>query len=203
MWFHHRRSPTNFEILKANKGNICGGVCLRLVIGGWIGQLKFFKRNAIKDIFLIIFQNFLNNGFSNIPWKRFLEEFSWSNDFIIDLFLANSQLFQNIQRKHFSWGLYLLKSVFAVVLEKKGQFRKDFWNLQNFKTLFPFWALSECICSAIFNPVEDWRLYSCNCIKRKLHYMHFSEKFPKFSTDFKSLIKSSVTEVSRVLVCIL
>ena len=113
MWFHHRRFPTNFKILKANKGNICGGVRLRLVIGGWIGQLKFFKRDATKDIFLIIFQNFLNNSFSNIPWKRFLEEFSWSNDFIIDLFLQTRNYFKTFKGNIFLgvciyWSLYLL-----------------------------------------------------------------------------------------------
>ena len=29
-----------------------------IVIGGWIGQLEFFKRNVTKDVFLIIFQDF-------------------------------------------------------------------------------------------------------------------------------------------------
>ena len=53
--FHHRRSPTNFKSLKTNKGNICSGVSFRVVIGGWIERLEFFKRNAAKDIFLIIF----------------------------------------------------------------------------------------------------------------------------------------------------
>ena len=42
---------TNFKILETNKGNICGGVSFRIVIDGWIGQFKFFKRNATKDIF--------------------------------------------------------------------------------------------------------------------------------------------------------
>ena len=37
------------------------------VIGGWIGQFEFFKSNSSEDIFLIIFQNFLNSSFSNIP----------------------------------------------------------------------------------------------------------------------------------------
>ena len=88
---------TNFKILEANKGNICGGVSFRIVIGGWIGQFEFFKRNATKDIFLIIFQNFLNSSFSNIPWKKIF--FSWYSD-ILDCR--------------------------AVALEKKRQFRKDF-----------------------------------------------------------------------------
>ena len=38
-----------------------------IVIGGKIGQLELFKRYATKDVFLIIFQNFHNNSFTNIP----------------------------------------------------------------------------------------------------------------------------------------
>ena len=34
-----------------------------------MGQLKFFKRNAAKDVFLIIFQKFHNSSFSNFPEK--------------------------------------------------------------------------------------------------------------------------------------
>ena len=62
---------TNFKLLEPNIGNIYGGVSFRIVIGGWIGQFELFKRNATKDIFLIIFQNFLNSGSSNIPWNFF------------------------------------------------------------------------------------------------------------------------------------
>ena len=60
-----------------------------IVIGGQIRQLKFFKRNATKDVFLIIFQTFHYSSFSKIPSKMyeviFIEVFSYSNDFIIDL----------------------------------------------------------------------------------------------------------------------
>ena len=44
-----------------------------------MGQLKFFKRNAAKDVFLIIFQKFHNSSFSNFPEtciKRFYIVFS-------------------------------------------------------------------------------------------------------------------------------
>ena len=34
-----------------------------IVIGRWIGQLKLFKRNITKDVFLIIFQYFHNSSF--------------------------------------------------------------------------------------------------------------------------------------------
>ena len=41
-----------------------------IFIGGWIGQLEFIKRNAIKDIFLLInFQNFHYINFSNVLSK--------------------------------------------------------------------------------------------------------------------------------------
>ena len=130
MWFHHRRSQTSFKILETNKGNICGRVSFPIVIGEWIGQFEFFQRNATKDVFLIILRNFLNSSFSNIPWKKFLDGFSESNDFIIDLFLTNFQLSQNTQRKHFSGSLYLLNlnilDCRAAVLKTKGQFCKDF-----------------------------------------------------------------------------
>ena len=54
------------KILGAYTGNTCGGVSFRCSYTWSIGQLKFFKRNATKDVFLIIFQNFHNSSFSNI-----------------------------------------------------------------------------------------------------------------------------------------
>ena len=45
-----------------------------IVIGGWIGQLEFFKRNAIKDIF---FDNFLNINFSNVLSQKYVERLFW------------------------------------------------------------------------------------------------------------------------------
>ena len=58
--------PAIKKILGRNKGNTCGGVSFRYSYRwvDWTAQL-FFKRNATKDVFLIIFQNFHNN-FSNI-----------------------------------------------------------------------------------------------------------------------------------------
>ena len=72
------------------------------------------------------------------------------------------------------------------VWEKINTFAKILCNLQNFRTLFPDYALPECIFSAIFNLEVGCRLYSCNCIKRKFHYMRFSDNFSKFSTHFKT-----------------
>ena len=56
-----------------------------------------------------------------------------THDFMRVLSLANFQLFQNTQRKHFSWSLHLLMSEIldcrAVALEKKAPFRKDFFGI--------------------------------------------------------------------------
>ena len=128
--------PAILKILGTSKGNTCVESVFFIVIGGWIGQVEFCKRNATKDgVFLIIFQYLHNNSFSNILSKIyeeiFLEAFSWSIDFIIDLSLANFQLFQNTQRKHISWSLYLLKSEIldcrAVTSVKKRQLCKYFF----------------------------------------------------------------------------
>ena len=73
----------------------------------------------------------------------FLEAYSYSNDFIIDLSLADFQPFQNTQMKHFSWNMYLLRSDIhdcrAVALEKKETAtERCFWNFRNFRISFPF-----------------------------------------------------------------
>ena len=56
-----------------------------------------------------------------------------SNDFIIDLFLANYQLFKKTQMNDFSWSLYLRKfeilKWLAVVLEKKRKVRKNSFGI--------------------------------------------------------------------------
>ena len=84
---------------------------------------------------------------------------------------------------------------------KMDSFAKISGNLQNFGTLFPLWTLPECICSTVFDPLVDCRMHSCNYIKRKLHYIHFSGTFPKFSAQLFqiSLMESSVAEFSTVL----
>ena len=75
-WFHHRRSQIKFKILETNNKKIYGRISFRIAVSGWIGQLHFFKRNTTKDVFLLIFQSFLNCSFSNIPSTFFLEPFS-------------------------------------------------------------------------------------------------------------------------------
>ena len=131
-----------------------------IVVGGWIGQLKFFKRNAIKDAFLIIFQNFHNSNFSSVLSKMFedifLEAFSWSND----SWLHESPFSGKLPTiSEYSKETFFLESAFADVsnsglqdcsVGEKGTFLQGFfWNFRNFRKPFRYWALSECICSAV------------------------------------------------------
>ena len=46
-----------------------------IVKSGWIGLIEFFKRNATKEPFLIILQDFQNSSFSNILPKIYEEIF--------------------------------------------------------------------------------------------------------------------------------
>ena len=91
---------------------------------------------------------------------------------------ANFELFQNTQRKHFSWSLHLLKSEIldyvGIGIEKKEQFRK-FWKFLN--------SLSFLSRSSMYlqrSPVAGCRLSSYNSIKRELHYIRCSDNFPNF-----------------------
>ena len=72
--------PAILKFLRTNKGTLAVESFFGIVIGGWIGQLEFFERNAIKYVFLIIFQNFHNSNFSNVLSKKceeiFFEAFS-------------------------------------------------------------------------------------------------------------------------------
>ena len=129
----------------------------------------------------------------------------------MELLLANSGKPLTIS-EHWKESFFL-EPVFTVVRnsglqacgagEKGTVWKKIFRNLQNFRTLFPFWTLPECICSTAFDPEVGCGLHSSNCIKRKLHYVRFSDNFPKFSEQLFQfiLMKSSVAESSRVPEC--
>ena len=67
--------PTNLKILRTNKGNTFSGVSFlySYIWVDWIVQ--FFKRNATKDVFEIIFHNFHNSSFPNILSKMYEEIF--------------------------------------------------------------------------------------------------------------------------------
>ena len=122
----------------------------------WLSQVSFrfsyswvywtarvIKKKRYLRLFLIIFQNFNNSSFSNILSKMY-EQIFYKRSFS----LANFQLFQNTQRKHFSWSLYLLKSEIldcrTAMLEKKGTVLERFFgNFWIFIISFPFCALSE------------------------------------------------------------
>ena len=78
-WFHYRRSRSNFynSWNKQTKEAFLLESVFVIVVGGYIGQLEFFKRNVTKDVFLIIFKNFHNSSFSNIPWKMYEVIIKW------------------------------------------------------------------------------------------------------------------------------
>ena len=97
-----------------------------------MGQLKFFKRNAAKDVFLIIFQKFHNSSFSNFPEKcikRFYIECLVNQMTLLQTFSRQiSHYCRTIKRKHFSWSLCLLDSESldcrVAALEKRVSFAK-------------------------------------------------------------------------------
>ena len=107
-----------------------------------------------------------------------------------------------------SCSLFLLKSEIldcrAVTSEKKGQFCKDFFGI--FEILDdPFLSehFQKSIYNRFFSPIVSCRLYSCNFIKKELHYLCFRGYFPKILVQLfpNTVEKSTVTEFSRVLGC--
>ena len=114
--------------------------------------------------------------------------------------LQTDNLFQNTQRKDFSWSLHLMSEILdcrAVALEKKGHFCKDFRISEH-----PFLSEhSENV--SLVQSVVGCRLYLCSSNKRELHYIFFSENFPKFLVQLfqNTFIKSSVMVFNRVLDC--
>ena len=163
-----------------------------IVVAGWIGQLKFFKGSAIKDVFLIIFQNFHNSNFSSVLSKMFeeifLEAFSWSNDSWLHYSPFSGKL---PTISEYSKETFFLESAFAdvrnsglqaVALEKKAPFCKDFLGIfEILENPFPYWALSECISSAVQKYAVD---YICvTPIKGNSTTYFFSDNFPKFSVQ--------------------
>ena len=122
-----------------------------IVISGWIGKLEFFKRNAIKDgVIFFYFPKFHNSDFSKVQNFR-------GNFFITSLYYRPfSGKLPTISQ--YSKKTFFLESAFKEVrnsglqgrsIREKGRLSQIFfWNFRNFRTFFPFWALSECICSA-------------------------------------------------------
>ena len=115
--------------------------------------------------------------------------------------MTKFQLFQNTERKHFSWGLFLLKSEIlgcrSTTLEKKNSFANTF------KEFLKFWNILFFLTSSRIVSAVGCRIYSINCIKKDLYYILFSEYFPKFSVQLfqNTLINLSVVEFSIVLDC--
>ena len=127
------------------------------------------------------------------------------NQTTIDLSLANFQLFQNTQRKYFSWSLYFLKSEIlgcrAVALVKMGQFYKDFFGI--FKILEHSFLSVHFQNVSVVQSGRRLRTFFCNSIKRELQYRRFSDNFPTILVQLfqNSLMISYVVEFCRVLGC--
>ena len=96
--------------------------------------------------------------------------------------MAKYQLFQNIQRKPFSWGLFFRNSGLQTFnVREKEQFCKYFSGI--FEILEHFFhsdLFKKSFCSGVFRSVVGCRIYSINCIKKELYYIIFSGYFPKF-----------------------
>ena len=99
--------------------------------------------------------------------------------------MAKFQLFQNTERKHFSWGLFFfLKSEILscrpITLEKKNsKYFSEIFEILEHSFLSDLFKKS--ICSGIFSSAVGCRMYSINCIKKELYYIILSGYFPKFS----------------------
>ena len=119
--------------------------------------------------------------------------------------MAKFQLFQNIERKHFSWGIFFLKSE-ILDCRPTTVLQILFRNFQEHSFLSDLFKKS--ICSGVFSSAVDCRMYSINCFKKELYYIIFSGYFPKllvFQNTLKfqnTLIKLSVMELSIVLGCV-
>ena len=62
--------PAILKILGTNKGKTCAGVTFRYSYRWVDWSARIFKRNANKDVFLIIFQNFHNSSFPAFSRKH-------------------------------------------------------------------------------------------------------------------------------------
>ena len=73
------------------------------------------------------------------------------------------------------------------VTEKWTVVQNIFWSFRKFRTSFPFLALPEKY-HCFFSPIVGCRLYSCNCIKRELHYLCFLHHYPRKSLWWTSIL---------------
>ena len=81
--------------------------------------------------------------------------------------MAKFQLFQNIEKEHFSWGLFLLKSEILscrpTTLKKKKSFANNFSGIfeiledSSLSDLF-----KKSICSGVFSSAVGYRIYLIN-----------------------------------------
>ena len=72
-----------------------------------------------------------------------------------------------------SWSRKILDCR-PVTLEKNGQSCKTFFGVfENLEHGLLFQHFEKSIYNCFFSPIVGCRLYSCNCIKRELHYLCF------------------------------
>ena len=83
--------------------------------------------------------------------------------------MAKFQLFQNTERKHFSWGLF-----FPEVRNSGLQTYHVREKEQSLEHSFLSDLFKKSICSGVFSSAVGCRIYSINCIKKELYYIIFS-----------------------------
>ena len=182
--------------------------------GDGLDSSKFLKGTLLKTFYLIIFQKFHNSNFCKVLLK-ICEE----------IFFRSVQLIKWFHYRPFSGKLpiileysketFFLESAFADVRNSElqgGSIREKntlsqiyFQIFRNFRTPFPFSALSECICSAVRQQAVECNLAS-NSNKRELHQIFLSDNFPKFSMQqFQNIcdgVQQSPGLYTIVLFCI-
>ena len=111
------RFPGNFKNYHKITGNVYNvQSAFSIVVGGWLDSSNYLKVSLLKDFpwnFPKLSKH-LWKMYEVIFYKRLVSRSTiilslQSND-VIYLFLANFLLFQNTQRKHFLWSLFLLRS---------------------------------------------------------------------------------------------
>ena len=139
LMLHHRRSPSNFEVSQ-NKHSFQHSY-------SWVDRTaRIFKRNAMKDVFLIIFQNFHNSNFSNVlskMWEDIFQKRFVNQMTLVQIFSGKLPAISKYSKETF-----LLESAFAYVrnselqgcsVREKGTLSQRFFeNVRDLRTLFPY-----------------------------------------------------------------
>ena len=98
--------------------------------------------------------------------------------------MAKFQLFQNTERKHFSWGLFFpeVRNSGLQTVREKEEFCRYFSGIfEILEHSFLSDLFKKGICSGVFTSAVGCRIYSISCIKKELYYIIFSGYFPKLA----------------------